>query len=301
VWNTILRGDHQLNANNTYSVRWLREASPQLNQIVPTATQQVTLAAAREESDIDQTLSTDVNTVLSNTKVNTLRVTWTRENVAFANHCYNTSGRDLANCEPTLSFQTYVDQQDNTAQARIDDAIQLDETLAWFLPNRHGDHDIKAGAQYEYTGANNLNDGNANGTYTFGVNNLPFDANNPFTYPDRFSIRLGGENRTYEKIHYFAAFAQDKWRFTPRLTLSLGLRYDLEKFPIPGTDIRSWTRRRSTRTTSRRASVSPTTWATARRWCAAATAGSSSASISSSSAGSGRRRRSSRRRPSRHR
>ena len=25
VWNTIIRGDHQINANNTYSVRWLRE------------------------------------------------------------------------------------------------------------------------------------------------------------------------------------------------------------------------------------------------------------------------------------
>jgi outer membrane receptor protein involved in Fe transport len=236
VWNTILRGDHQINANNTYSVRWLREQSPQLNQIVPSATQQVTLAAAREESDVDQTFSTDVNTVLSHTKVNTLRATWTRENVAFANHCYNTSGRDLAQCEPTLSFQTYVDQQDNTAQARIDDAIQIDETLAWFLPGKHGDHDIKFGAQYEYTGANNLNDGNANGTFAFAQNDKPFDANNPFTYPDRFTIRLGGQNTTYEKIHYAAAFVQDKWRFTPNLTFSLGLRYDLEKFPIPETD-----------------------------------------------------------------
>ena len=29
VWNTIVRGDHQVNRNNTYSVRWLRETSPQ--------------------------------------------------------------------------------------------------------------------------------------------------------------------------------------------------------------------------------------------------------------------------------
>jgi hypothetical protein len=38
--------------------------------------------------------------------VNTLRLTWTRENVAFANHCYNTSGRDLSKCPPTLSYRT---------------------------------------------------------------------------------------------------------------------------------------------------------------------------------------------------
>src|SRR5262245_20729068 len=232
VWNTIVRGDHQLNSNNTYSIRWLRESSPRLNQIIGA----VTPAAAREESDVDQTFSANVNSVLSSTKVNTVRATWTRENVAFANHCFNTGGRDLANCEPTLTFQTFTDQQDNTAQARIDDALQFDETLAWFLPGHHGDHDIKFGAQYEYTGALNLNDGNANGTFTFGLSNAPFDANNPFTYPDRFSIRVGGENRVYEKIHYFAAFAQDKWRVNPRTTISLGLRYDVEAMPTPITD-----------------------------------------------------------------
>src|SRR4051794_24072055 len=228
VWNTIVRGDHQLTRNNTYSVRWLREASPQTNQIINGAS----LAASRAESDVDQTVSANVNTVLSNTKVNTLRTTWTRENVAFANDCFNSKGRDLANCPPTLAFRTYTDQQDNTAQARIDDAIQLDDTFAWFLPNRHGDHDVKFGVQYEYTGANNLNDGNANGTFSFGQNDLPFDKSNPFTYPDRFSIFVGGTSKTYERIHYLAGFAQDKWRFNNRLTLSLGARYDLESFPI---------------------------------------------------------------------
>ncbi|MEO7271999.1 MAG: carboxypeptidase-like regulatory domain-containing protein, partial [Vicinamibacterales bacterium] len=60
VWNTIIRGDHQINANNTYSVRWLRETSPQKNQIIGS----VTARAAREEADVDQTLATNFNTVL---------------------------------------------------------------------------------------------------------------------------------------------------------------------------------------------------------------------------------------------
>src|SRR4051794_11045540 len=50
VWNTNRRAGHQLTKNNTCSARWLRESSPQSNQIVPSATQQVSLAAAREES-----------------------------------------------------------------------------------------------------------------------------------------------------------------------------------------------------------------------------------------------------------
>jgi hypothetical protein len=90
VWNTIIRGDHQVSQNNTYSIRWLREQSPQLNQVIPpSATQSATLASAREESDVDQTVAFNLNSVLSHTKVSTLRLTWTRENVAFANHCFN--------------------------------------------------------------------------------------------------------------------------------------------------------------------------------------------------------------------
>jgi len=240
VWNTIIRGDHQINRSNTYSVRWLRESSPQVNQIIPSVIGGVTLVptarAAREESDVDQTLATNVNSVLSNTKVNTLRLTWTRENVAFANHCFNTNGRNLAACEPTLQFQDFIDQQDNTGQSRINDAIQLDETLAWFLPNKHGDHDVKFGAQYEYSGAANENQGNMNGTFAFGRSNANFNSADPRTYPDRLTIRVGGPSRFYEKAHYTSAFVQDKWRFTPRLTLSLGLRYDLEVIPIPETD-----------------------------------------------------------------
>lgn len=90
--------------------------------------------------------------------------------------------------------------------------------------------------QYGYSGAASANQGNLNGTFTFGRSNVPFDAANPGTYPDRFSIRVGGASRIYEKVHYGALFAQDKWRMNDHLTLSLGLRYDLEVVPIPETD-----------------------------------------------------------------
>jgi hypothetical protein len=237
VWNTIVRADHQVSPNHTYNVRWLREQSPQLNQIVPTAAGIFpTGRAAREETDVDQSLAVNLNSVLSNTKVNTLRVTWTRENVTFGNACYTENGRDLSACEPTLAFRSFTDQQDNTGQYRINDGISFDDTLAWFLPGKRGDHDIKVGVQYAYSGALNVNHGNLNGTFTFGLNDTDFNPAVPSTYPDRFTIRVGGPSRFYEKATYFSGFAQDKWRLTPRLTLSLGLRYDLEVIPIAETD-----------------------------------------------------------------
>jgi hypothetical protein len=174
--------------------------------------------------------------VLSNTKVNTVRLTWTRENVTFGNQCYNDNNRDLSKCPVTLGFQSFTDQQDNTGQYRINDAIQLDETIGWFLPGHHGDHDIKFGAQYEFSNAYNRNDGNLNGTFSFGRNDNPYNATDPRTYPDRFSIRVGGPSIFTEKAHYVSGFAQDKWRVNNRMTLSLGARYDLEIIPIPETD-----------------------------------------------------------------
>jgi hypothetical protein len=228
VWNTIIRGDHQINNTTTYSVRWLREASPQKNQIIGA----VTPAAAREESDVDQTVSANLNTVLSGTRVNTFRVTWTRENVTFANNCFNTNGRDMTKCPVTLAFQDYTDQQDNTAQARINDGIQLENTLAWFVPNRRGDHDIKFGVQYSYSQAYNTNQGNLNGTFQFQRSNTLFNPAIASTYPDRLSIRVGGPIEFYQKAHYAAFFAQDKWRMGNNVTLNLGFRYDYEIIPL---------------------------------------------------------------------
>ena len=133
VWNTIARFDHQLNASNTWGVRWLREYSPQFNQIIGA----VTLGASREEDDLDQTVVGTVNTVLGNTHVNTLRLGWTQEDVSFANPCFNGNGRDQAACLPTLAFQTFTDQQSAVAQARVNDAYQVEDTHV-VVPARQG-------------------------------------------------------------------------------------------------------------------------------------------------------------------
>ena len=228
VLNTMVRFDHQLNASNTWGVRWLREQSPQKNQIIGT----VTPAAAREESDVDQTVVFTLNSVLANTRVNTVRLAFTREDVSFANPGFNGNGQRQDQLPPTLAFQSFTDQQSATAQARINNAIQFENTFSWFLPGKRGDHDIKMGLQYQNSSNNADTQDNLNGTFTFGRNDLPFDRNNPRTYPDRFSIRVPGKLHNYTIAHFAAAFAQDKWKISNRLTLSLGVRWDVEIMPV---------------------------------------------------------------------
>src|SRR5207249_3572279 len=81
VWDTVYRIDHQINANHSWGGRWITEWSPQANQTNNAA---VTLTAAQQEWDRDDTGSIHVNSVLGTNRVNTIRLSLTREDDRFA-------------------------------------------------------------------------------------------------------------------------------------------------------------------------------------------------------------------------
>ncbi len=220
--NILLRGDVQPTQKHQFSIRYLRENSPQLNQIIPVGTRPVSLAASREEADVDQTTVGSYTYSITSNVVNDLRLSFTREDVAFANPGFN-SGKSQAELPPTLVFNTFVDQQSSVAQARVNDSYRLADTLTWIK----GAHTLKFGVDYNYVTADSVAADNLNGTFFFPTD-LPFDAGNFATYPERFSIRVGGPLRTFQINHNTSVFAQDNWKVNQKLTLNLGLRYDDE-------------------------------------------------------------------------
>jgi outer membrane receptor protein involved in Fe transport len=142
--------------------------------------------------------------------------------VAFANPAFN-NGTSMVDLPPTLQFNTFVDQQSNIAQARVNDSYRLADTLTWIK----GQHTFKFGLDYNYVTADATTEDNLNGTFLF-FTDLPFDPLNPRSYPDRLQIRVGGPQRTFMKNHNTSLFVQDSWKVNQRLTLNLGLRWDDE-------------------------------------------------------------------------
>jgi hypothetical protein len=229
VWNTYIRADHQLNTNNTYGIRWLRETSPQPLQI---QAENHTPSRHEAETDVDWTVVGNISSVIGSTKVNTFRVSAVSEDVFFGNPNFNTNGHDQKILLPQLNYLSFQDQQSARASRRLDVAYGMDDVFAWFVPGKGGDHDLKFGLNYLYSSLRNQDFGNLNGTFIIN-SDLPFDRNNPRTYPERLQIRVPNPSDFYMKGHFIGMFAQDKWKVNNNLTLSLGARYDVEILPTP--------------------------------------------------------------------
>jgi hypothetical protein len=242
AWNTMWRIDHQLNAANTWAFRWLIETAPQFNRLDGA---KETKTSYGDETDKDQTLVGTLTSVVSDTKVNTIRFGATLESTVHSNPAWRSFKPEYARCDPcpdgagadqalvgpTLSYDSFDIQANATMDYSLDSAYSLDDTFSWFIPNKKGRHDVKFGARYTRTWVSNPNWANINGTYTFS-HDLVYNPADPRTYPNRFSIRVPGALDYDLIMHVGETFLQDKWQIKPGFTVSAGIRYDLEVAPI---------------------------------------------------------------------
>ena len=76
--NYMVRIDHQLNANNTYTARYLTERQPNRDLLTG---ERATLSTANYELDVDQTASVAYNRVIGSTALNTLRASIESEDI----------------------------------------------------------------------------------------------------------------------------------------------------------------------------------------------------------------------------
>jgi len=251
VWDTVYRVDHQINANHSWSARWITEWSPQQNQTNNTA---VTLTAAQQEWDRDDTGLISLNSVLATNRVNTMRLSLTREDDRFAPNGFpgckqNLTGffpmweADFSDCVslnqtnmrtqgPNLTYLTFQDGIRNAGTHWITDAPEFSDTFSWFVPTKKtGEHDMKFGFQMYYVQWNYQNNAQLNGTFVIPSNNS-FNPTVPSTYPERLTIQAPTDQVIKMTQWAYTGFVQDKWHVSNRATLNLGLRYDVDFTPL---------------------------------------------------------------------
>jgi hypothetical protein len=226
LWNHMLRFDHQVNANNTWTARYLVEVSPTFDRI----SGRRSLAAKDQEFDVDRLAGGNWNTIFGNNRFNTIRVGYTHEKNGFTAAAVQ-DGTPMTDLPPTLSMLTFLDGFANGAQFRIDDSYEISESYSQFVPALlGGDHDLKVGGQYIYTTIGLPDQTDMNGRFTF-PSDKAFNRNDPSTYPERLFIRVPAASNILMPTDVMVLFAQDKWH-RGDLTLNLGVRYDLEITPI---------------------------------------------------------------------
>ena len=233
LWNHMLRFDHQINPDNTWSYRYLVEYSPTFNRL----SGRRSAKGIDQEFDIDRFTNGNWNLVLGNTRFNTIRAGYTHEANGFAPAPVTPvpdGAQHMTSLPPTLTMLTFADGTANNANMRINDGYEISESFSQFLPAwAGGDHDLKFGAMYLITSINLPDETDMNGRFVSSTDRA-FNANDPSTYPERLFIRVPAVSDIRVPTNVAVLFAQDKWH-RGDLTLNLGVRYDLEITKLPNT------------------------------------------------------------------
>jgi hypothetical protein len=166
--------------------------------------------------------------VISNRAVNEIRAGFSRINNLLDSNCYcvRLSFPSVTLGSPTNSPQWWKEMN-----------IQVNDLLSYFVPNWHGEHSMKTGFQFFRPNFWGAFPDPAFGQFTFTSD--PADFNDPSTYPKptRYSIPLGDTSDEIMNPTY-GAFFQDNWALNHKLTVNLGLRYDIET-GTSNTDVQS--------------------------------------------------------------
>jgi hypothetical protein len=135
---------------------------------------------------------------------------------------------------PPVTFQTdsYYGWDSSKLWDEYHTVYGLDENLSWVK----GSHSFKFGYSFQLLMLNTNNRNNASGNFAFNRLETAAPADNSGASGNAFAsfmlgaLHSGGftvPNTGMLRFPYHAFFAQDDWKVTPRLTLNIGLRYEI--------------------------------------------------------------------------
>jgi len=184
----------------------------------------------------DVAIAGQYTVLIGNDKVNDLRFQYARHPVRFA----NTDAPGGSSTAVNIPGYAYFGKTPFSVVDRIENQNQLQDNFTY----TRGSHTFKTGVDLRYIPINLLQGQlYGGGDYTFAALNATdvsplLDGLPGFSpvqayglgIPQSFAQGIGQTTYKYD-LKTLGAFLQDSWRATSRMTLNLGIRYDVEAFP----------------------------------------------------------------------
>jgi hypothetical protein len=199
--------NHRFNERHQTSVRYAYDNQKLLRtQNVSSDSNQI------DEYSRTHSVVADEGWIVSQRMVNTVRFHYLKQNVGNTPYSF-----DLLVSRPSVTTgQSGISPQYFPRTRKV-----ISDTLYINAAN----HDLKFGGDLAFAETQFESHFNEHGGFTF-TTDAPFVQSNPATWPISFIIGQPGL-RIYESKQ-IALFAQDTWRVGGRVTLNLGMRYDLD-------------------------------------------------------------------------
>jgi len=218
----LVRSDVNLSAGNALTVQYVF-------QNISTANAGREIQSAIERTRVLDYPIHDVTVgdthVIGSSAVHDVKVHWNR-----ARFTWSVDGL----CEgcASLNYPDIKLGKPNVAPSNeVTERVDLVDTLSW-LVNGRGHHALTAGFDLAFMQLSNSYFGNQTGTYQFKAN-LPFDENNPLSYPNKFTQNTGDPDFTARQT-IASFFLQDGFRPRDGVSIDLGVRWDHTQRPESG-------------------------------------------------------------------
>jgi len=237
-----IRLDHYLSTNDSLNFRYVFADGDRLDPL-STAGASVPGFPVGEDHRAQNFVAQETHS-FSPAMIGVFRFSYLRNKFLFNEHVNHTTpaslgfqyepSLDLAIGPPFIQVNGYTTIGDPITGPRntFQNTYDFSGALTWI----RGKHEFKFGGGYEYSQFNVLQGIATNGFFVF----VPFPVTNSFASflfgQPIFFLQGRGDFARGIRGHALNAYAQDTYKVTPRLTLNLGLRYEL---PFPYTEIKN--------------------------------------------------------------
>ncbi len=236
--------DHIFSEKNRAFFRYMNQYNftPQSSAFPEPAASGVGSTPTRNISNMAQTFMGSWIRTISPTLLNDVKFAWVRQGRSIFHNSVGGNWPEklgLRGVEP-VSFPIFRPQgytllgAPNSFREQRGSPYQFMENVNWTRQS----HNIKAGIEYRYNSSGDEFDRAPSGDFTFaqqatGLQGVTLSGNGMAAFLLGFAtnavVRESPVLRT--TASYFGGFLQDDWKLTPRLTLNLGVRYDVEASP----------------------------------------------------------------------